>query len=55
MMSMNSMWFFTRDNFCTIDLSSIYFDVLKDKLYCSHPDDAERKAAQSVLYELLMG
>jgi len=40
-------------NFCTVDLSNIYFDVLKDKLYCSHPDDLERKAAQTVLYELI--
>jgi isoleucyl-tRNA synthetase len=47
--------FHSVHNFCTIDLSSIYFDVLKDKLYCSHPDDAERKAAQSVLYELING
>jgi len=40
-------------NFCTVDLSNIYFDVLKDKLYCSHPEDQERKAAQTVLYELI--
>lgn len=40
-------------NFCTVELSNIYFDVLKDKLYCEHPQDPERKAAQTVLYELL--
>jgi len=40
-------------NFCTIDLSNIYFDVLKDKLYCNEPNDIERKAAQTVLYELI--
>ena len=45
--------FHSIHNFCTIDLSSIYFDVLKDKLYCSHPDDPQRKAAQTVLYELI--
>ncbi|MDD3269000.1 MAG: class I tRNA ligase family protein, partial [Syntrophomonadaceae bacterium] len=40
-------------NFCTLDLSNIYFDILKDKLYCSHSADPERKAAQTVLYELI--
>ncbi len=40
-------------NFCTVDLSNIYFDILKDRLYCSHPQDPERKAAQTVLYELI--
>ncbi len=45
--------FHSVHNFCTVDLSNIYFDVLKDKLYCSHPNDPERKAAQTVLYELI--
>jgi isoleucyl-tRNA synthetase len=40
-------------NFCTVDLSNIYFDVLKDKLYCNEPNDVERKAAQTVLYQLI--
>lgn len=45
--------FHSIHNFCTVDLSNIYFDVLKDKLYCSHPNDQERKAAQTVLSELI--
>jgi len=40
-------------NFCTVDLSNIYFDVLKDKLYCNEPHDRERKAAQTVLNQLI--
>ena len=40
-------------NFCTIDMSSIYFDVLKDMLYCTHPQDKERRAVQTVLYEVI--
>lgn len=40
-------------NFCTVDLSNIYFDVLKDKLYCNNADDPERKAAQTVLYKMI--
>lgn len=45
--------FHSIHNFCTVDLSNIYFDIRKDKLYCSRPDDKERKAAQTVLYELI--
>lgn len=45
--------FHSVHNFCTIDLSNIYFDILKDKLYCSEPDNPERKAAQTVLYKLI--
>jgi len=45
--------FHSVHNFCTIELSNIYFDILKDKLYCSLPDDPERKAAQTVLFELI--
>jgi isoleucyl-tRNA synthetase len=45
--------FHTVHNFCTVDLSSIYFDILKDRLYCCHPNDPARKAAQTVLYELI--
>ncbi len=37
-------------NFCTIDLSSLYLDVLKDRLYCHHPNDPGRRAAQTVLW-----
>ena len=38
-------------NFCTIDLSSFYLDVLKDRLYTSGTDSQERRAAQTVLYD----
>ncbi len=45
--------FHTVHKFCTVDLSNIYFDILKDKLYCNDRNDAERKAAQTVLYRLI--
>ncbi|CFX58124.1 Zinc finger, DNA glycosylase/AP lyase/isoleucyl tRNA synthetase [Syntrophomonas zehnderi OL-4] len=45
--------FHTVHRFCTVDLSSIYFDVIKDKLYCNDKNDPERKAAQTVLYRLI--
>jgi isoleucyl-tRNA synthetase len=39
--------------FCTVDLSSIYFDVLKDRLYTSAPKSHARRSAQTALYRLL--
>ncbi|MDX5358078.1 MAG: isoleucine--tRNA ligase [Rhodobacterales bacterium] len=35
--------------FCTTDLSSVYFDVIKDTLYCDAPDSLRRRAARTVL------
>ena len=40
-------------NFCSVELSSLYFDVLKDRLYTYAPDSWERRSAQTVLYHLL--
>lgn len=44
----------TVHNFCTVDLSSIYLDILKDRLYTSLPASVERRAAQTVMYEILV-
>lgn len=35
------------NNFCSVDLSSLYLDVAKDRLYCSAPNDRGRRAAQT--------
>lgn len=40
-------------SFCVLDLSAFYLNVLKDRLYCEHPESKERRAAQTVLYEVL--
>ncbi len=40
-------------NFCVVDMSNFYFDVLKDRLYTSVPASATRRAAQTVLYKIL--
>ena len=40
-------------NYCTLDLSAFYLDILKDRLYTSAPQSSERKSAQSVLYHVL--
>ncbi len=44
--------FHAVNNFCNVDLSALYLDILKDRLYCSHPEAAERRSAQTVLYRL---
>ncbi|MFY9724897.1 MAG: isoleucine--tRNA ligase [Bryobacteraceae bacterium] len=41
--------------FATVDLSSVYLDVLKDRLYCSTANWAARRSAQTALYRLLDG
>jgi isoleucyl-tRNA synthetase len=41
-------------NFCVQDLSSVYLDLLKDRLYTFRPDSEERRSAQTVLYRILM-
>ena len=40
-------------NFCVVDMSNFYFDVLKNRLYTSAPDSKTRRAAQTVLYKVL--
>ncbi|MEE8328566.1 MAG: isoleucine--tRNA ligase [Thermodesulfovibrionia bacterium] len=40
-------------NFCVINMSSFYFDVLKDRLYTFKADSQERRASQFVLYKIL--
>ena len=40
-------------NYCTLDLSAFYLDILKDRLYTSPPESIERKSAQTVLHMTL--
>ena len=40
-------------NFFTNELSSLYLDILKDRLYASAAGSGERRAAQTVLFEML--
>lgn len=39
-------------NFCVIDLSSVYLDILKDRLYIFPPESPQRRAAQSTLFQI---
>jgi len=36
--------------FCTVDMSAFYLDVIKDRLYCEAPNDPGRRATQQVLH-----
>ena len=40
-------------NFCTVDMSAIYLDIIKDRLYTSHSQSQERRAAQTVMYDVI--
>jgi isoleucyl-tRNA synthetase len=40
-------------NYCTLDLSAFYLDILKDRLYTSPPKSVARKSAQTVMYLLM--
>lgn len=40
-------------NYCTIDLSAIYLDVVKDRLYAEAQNSRSRRAAQTVMHETL--
>jgi isoleucyl-tRNA synthetase len=40
-------------NYCVLDLSSFYLDILKDRLYISPPASLERKSAQTVMHIIL--
>ena len=41
-------------NFCVLDLSSFYLDVLKDRLYCDRFNSLKRRSAQTAMYEILL-
>ena len=40
-------------NFCVIDMSNFYLDVLKDRLYVEVKNSQTRRAAQTVIYKIL--
>jgi len=42
------------NNFCSVDMSAIYLDILKDRLYTFRKDDPARRASQRVLHETVL-
>ena len=47
------MVFHSIHNFCVVDMSNFYLDIIKDRLYTSRDNSIERRAAQTVMYEVL--
>lgn len=41
-------------NFCSIEMSSYYLDILKDRLYAYKADSFERRSAQTAMYEIML-
>ena len=37
-------------NFCAVDLSKLYIDITKDRLYCNRKEAKERRSAQTAMY-----
>jgi isoleucyl-tRNA synthetase len=46
--------FHALNNFCAVDLSAIYLDILKDRLYTFRKDSPLRRGSQTVLYDVLV-
>ncbi len=42
------------DYFCTVNMSAIYLDILKDRLYTFHKDSRIRRSSQTVLCDVLV-
>ncbi len=40
-------------NYCAVELSATYFDIIKDRLYCDRKDSVSRRSAQTVLAAIL--
>ncbi|MFQ5931892.1 MAG: isoleucine--tRNA ligase, partial [Nitrospiraceae bacterium] len=45
--------FHELNNFCSVDMSAVYLDILKDRLYTFPKESALRRGSQSVLLEVL--
>ena len=43
----------TLNNFCSVELSAQYLDIVKDRLYCEGAKSKTRRAAQTALYRIL--
>jgi len=46
--------FHAMHNFCIVDMSSFYLDIIKDRLYVEKSDSQKRRAAQTVMYKILV-
>ena len=44
--------FHALNTFCAVDLSAVYLDIVKDRLYCDATASPRRRSAQTALYRL---
>ncbi len=42
----------TLNQFCAVDLSSLYIDITKDRMYCDAPDSPRRRATQTAMQQI---
>jgi isoleucyl-tRNA synthetase len=42
----------TLNHFCAVDLSSLYIDITKDRMYCDAPDSPRRRATQAAMHRI---
>ena len=42
----------TLNQFCAVDLSSLYIDITKDRMYCDAPDSPRRRATQAAMHQI---
>jgi len=45
--------FHALNNFCSVDLSAVYLDILKDRLYTFRADSPLRRGSQTVFFEIV--
>jgi len=45
--------FNTINQFCAFDLSALYVDITKDRMYCDAPDSTRRRATQTVMHRVM--
>jgi isoleucyl-tRNA synthetase len=44
--------YYALNQFCAVDLSSLYIDITKDRMYCDAPGSPRRRGTQSVMHEI---
>src|SRR5438128_1717511 len=42
----------TLNQFCAVDLSSLYIDITKDRMYCDAPNSPRRRATQAAMHKI---
>jgi isoleucyl-tRNA synthetase len=47
--------FHAFNNFCVVDMSNFYLDIIKDRLYCEDEKSELRRSAQTAMYYILSG